>query len=116
MDRHNLLIWGLGAAGLGLVRYIMLRNRYPSPRSAVTAAAASAMGDLAGVAIPQIQNPAMLLAAQQAQAAAQRIYQKVPQGRVDRCKPTPEKPVVVLPVRNAEFKIIEEDDDPKKGK
>jgi len=108
MDRQSVLFWTLGAAGLGLVRYFIMRGQYQRPSNAAAAAAASTVGDLAGMAIPQIQNPAMLLAAQQAQAAARQFYQRVPQSNIDPCKTPPEKPMVILPVRDAEFEIIEE--------
>lgn len=110
MERRDLLFWTLSAAGIGLVRYLMIRGQYQTGSLAARAAAVAAAGDIAGVAIPQLQHPAMLLAAQQAQRAAQQIYQRVPHAvpRRPHARPSPVRGPVQI--RDAEFEIIEEDD------
>lgn len=114
MDRRELMFWAASAAGLGLVRYLMIRGQYQTGTLAARAAAAAAAGDLAGVAIPQIQHPAMLLAAHEAQRAAQQVYHRVPHA-APRMPPEatqgpqgPQRPVRAPQIRDAEFEIIEE--------
>lgn len=115
MDRRNLLIWGLGAAGLGLVRYWMYRNQYQTVRHTAAAATASMLGDLMGAAIPQLQHPAMLLAAHQAQKAARQFYRRVPHVVLHRRPARPPKAPKPVKIRDAEFEIIDNDRAEKKS-
>jgi hypothetical protein len=112
VDRRELLFWTISAAGLGLVRYLMIRGQYQTGGLAARAAAAAAVGDLAGVAIPQLQHPAMLLAAHEAQKAAKHFYHRVPYAQVRRPRPQ-SRPASTPQIKDAEFEIIEDKKDEK---